>query len=111
MATGHHEPMVADLDDPGANGGPGLIVPGVVLSIANLAALAHPHPLVPAVLSAVLVVAGFVMAAVVLLRKGWAKGSADNGLLLPALVLFSGFAAAILCDADRATATLTHLAP
>jgi hypothetical protein len=102
--------MMADLGDPGASGGPSLAVPAIVLSVANLAALVHPHPLVPAVLSAVLVIAGFGMAGWVLLRHGWAKGSAGDALLLPTVVLFFGFIAAIFCDADRAVQTLTHLA-
>lgn len=111
MASGHNDRMIADLGDPGASKGPSLLVPSVVLAIANIGALVHPHPLVPAVLSAVLVIAGFVMAAVVVQRKGWAKASKGDGLLLPAVVLFAGFVAAILCDADRAVQMLAHLDP
>ncbi len=110
MASGHNERLLAELDDPGASGGPSLLVPAIVLVVANLAALVHPHPIVPAVLSAVLVVAGFVMATLVVVRKGWARASAGDGLMLPAVVLFSGFVAAILCDADRAVETMVHLA-
>ena len=111
MAGGQNDRLWADLDDPGASGGPGLFLPAVVLAVANVAAGVHPHPVVPAVLSAVLVVAGFIMATVVIVRKGWAGAAANDALLLPTIVLFSGFAAAILCDADRAVATLAHVAP
>lgn len=111
MASGHNERIIADLGDPGTSKGPSLVIPAIVLSIANIAALVHPHPLVPAALSAVLVTAGFVMATVVILRHGWARASKDDALLLPAVVLFAGFVAATLCDADRAVQTLAHLAP
>ena len=111
MAGGPNDRLWTDLDDQGASGGPGLFIPAIVLAVANLAALVHPHPMVPAVLSAVLVVAGFAMAAMVIARKGWSRAARDDALLLPAVVLFSGFAAAILCDADRAVATMAHLAP
>jgi len=111
MTGGQNERLWADLDDPGTSGGGSLLLPAIVLSGANLLAIVHPHPIVPAVLSAVLVLAGFVMAAVVVIRRGWARSASGDGLLLPALVLFSGFVAAILCDVDRAVATMAHIAP
>lgn len=85
----------------GSDGGPSLGVPVAALAFANVAALAHPNPLVIAVLSAVLVVTGFIWAAVVAVRSRGAKIPSSNRMLWPALIVFFGFCGTILSDIDR----------
>lgn len=96
--------------DEGASIGPNMLAPVAVLSAAMFGALLHPHPLVIGVLSAILVVAGFLAAAVVLARGKWQLSAAGDRLVLPGLLLMFGFLAAALCDADRAAQHLSLLA-
>lgn len=102
--------VVRDGEATGSGNGPGFIAPSVVLGVVTLGALVHPNPLVLGVLGALLVVAGFVMAGLIMLRHRRQSQAMADRLQLPGLLLFFGFLAAALCDADRAVQNLTHLA-
>ncbi len=86
--------------------GQGLGIAAIALGFVTLFALWHPNPLVLAVLSGLLVAAGFVLAGVVALRHRHDPGSIGDRMLLPALIVFFGFAASIFCDADAAAQAL-----
>ncbi len=73
----------------------------MALAFANCAALLHPNPLVLAALGAVLVVGGFAMAAVIAIRRRGDRARLPDRMLLPALIVFFGFVAAVLSDVDR----------
>lgn len=90
--------------------GPGVGLPIIVLTIVTLGALLHPHPMVLGVLAAILVVSGFTMAGVVVARNRLQLDDPGERMLVPGLLVFFGFVAATLCDIDRATQTLSHLA-
>jgi len=100
--TGSHS---FERDRLGAAGGP--LHPGIaVLGAVTLAGLAHPNPLVLPLVSAVLVVAGSILASFVALRNRSRSNSAD-AMEAPALMVFFGFVAAIMCDVERAVQSLS----
>ena len=103
-----HQFRDGELDSSG--GGPGLIAPAAVLVAATLGALLHPHPLVLGVLAAILVVGGFMIAGAAYLTQRRRTSADRDGYLLPGLMIFGGFVAAALCDADRAVQSLGFLA-
>lgn len=102
--------VLRDGEATGSGNGPGFIAPSVVLAVVMLGALVHPNPLVLGVLGALLVVAGFVMAGANMLLHRRQPERLGDRLQLPALLLFFGFVAAALCDADRAVQGLAYLA-
>jgi hypothetical protein len=92
-------------------GGPSLYIGGTVLAFVLFAAWLHPHPLVLPLLSIILTTAGFCSAAAVWLSarsKGASEGAAklEERLLAPGLIVFAGFAAAIMGDPDLALQSL-----
>jgi hypothetical protein len=83
-----------------------LLIPVVALSVVTVVALQHPHPAVMMLLSVVLVVAGFVFAAIQAVRCRASGSNLVDRLVLPAIIVFFGFAAAMLGDPDPAVESL-----
>lgn len=81
-------------------------IPVVALSVVTVVALQHPHPVVMMLLSVLLVVAGFAFAAVQALRYRASSSDLADRLVLPAIIVFFGFAAAMLGDPDPAVESL-----
>jgi hypothetical protein len=76
-----------------------LVAVGLVSSLLVIDALTHAQPLAMPILSAALTVLGFAWAAVAALRRRDVPlEEKETG---PALLVFLGFAAAMLCDADQ----------
>ncbi|MFM9943236.1 MAG: hypothetical protein ACKVP7_27530 [Hyphomicrobiaceae bacterium] len=79
---------------------------GLVLAASVVATLFHPTPMVLAMLGAGMIVAGLLGAGWVALsnrRKGLAV---MERMTIPALLVFAGCAATILCDLDAAVSVL-----
>ncbi len=74
-----------------------------------LAALAHPSALLLPLLSALLVSAGFALAAVNWFRFRRTPEVMTDRMTLPGLLVFYGFAAAIFSDPDAVAQSLSHL--
>lgn len=97
-----------------AHGDQSLLIAGGVLTFVTAAALLHPAPLALPVLSGVLVLAGFALAGFALTWRFFRKGKGMpsrpghmSGLVdLSGLIVFFGFAAAILSDPDAAVQAL-----
>ena len=85
-----------------SDGGPSLGIAGTVLALVTFIALLHPHPLVLPLLSVILTVSGFVFAGIVAWRNRGSALPVLDKLHLPALIIFFGFAAAMLGDVDPA---------
>ncbi|MEQ1611716.1 MAG: hypothetical protein ABL904_03105 [Hyphomicrobiaceae bacterium] len=91
-----------------------LWIAGGLLMFVTAAALLHPHPLGLPLLSVALVLVGFALAGVVLAWRFFGRGEGVparpghlSGLIeLSALIVFFGFAAAILGDPDAAVQSL-----
>ena len=98
----------------GSDGHQNLLIVGGVLTLVTAAALLHPHPLALPLLSAVLVVPGLALAGFAWAWRFFHKGKGVparpgqmSGLIdLSALMVFFGFAAAILGDPDAAVHSL-----
>lgn len=98
----------------GSDGDQGQLIAGGVLTVVTAAVLLHPHPLALPLLSVVLVLAGFALAAFALTwrffsnREGVAaRPDRISGLSnLSGLIVFFGFAAAILGNPDAAVQSL-----
>ncbi len=98
----------------GSYGDQSLLIAGGVLTLATAAALLHPHPLALPLLSVVLVVPGFALAGFGLAWRHFHKGKGVparpghmSGLIdLSGLIVFFGFAAAILGDPNAAVQSL-----
>ncbi|MDX2157569.1 MAG: hypothetical protein SFW09_13780 [Hyphomicrobiaceae bacterium] len=86
------------------------MAPMAVLAVVSLVALAHPNPLVLPILSAILVIGALVVYFVRRLAARRRGIPAGDGMLLPALMLFFGFAAAIFSDSERVAQSLAALA-
>jgi hypothetical protein len=90
----------------GSQDEPGIGIAAVALSCVTAIAWLHSHPLVLPLLSVILVSASLLMAgAVVLRRRGTAMPLVER-LHLAGLVMFFGFAAAIMGDPDLAVKAL-----
>lgn len=89
---------------------PGLGVAAVALTSVTAFALLHPHPLVLPLLSIILVTAALGLSGIVYLRHRGAPGSIVDRLHLAGLMIFFGFAAAMLGDPDPAVKSLDALA-
>lgn len=78
------------------------------LAMITVYALTHPHPIVLPLLSVVLVVGGF---AAMGLQALFHRGTADvlGRLKVPGIVVFFGFAAAMLGDPDPAVQSLQQV--
>jgi hypothetical protein len=83
-----------------------MMIPVVALTAVTVIALQHPHPLVLILLSIVLIVAGFTLADVRALRRRAASSSLADRMVLPAIIVFFGCAAAMLGDPDPAVESL-----
>ena len=98
----------------GSDGDQSLLIAGGVMAFVTAAALLHPHPLALPLLSAVLVLVAFALAASALAWRYFHKGKDVparpdhmSGLIdLSGLIVFFGFAAAILCDPNAAVQSL-----
>lgn len=99
------------LDDvrQGSQNDPGLSIAAIALTSILAFAWLHPHPLVLPLLSIILVAASLAASAVIWLRNRGAAGSIVEKLHLPGLILFFGFAAAIMGDPDPAVKSLESL--
>ena len=97
-----------------SDGDQSLLIAGGVLAFVTAAALLHPHSLALPLLSAVLVLAGFALAGFALTWRFFRKGKGVparpdpmSGLIdLSGLIVFFGFAAAILSDPNAAVQSL-----
>jgi hypothetical protein len=78
-----------------------IAVVGLVSCLMVIDALTHSQPLVLPLISAVLTVVGFTWAAIITLRHGRQDTPLPNRMIWPSLMLFFGFAAAMLSDADQ----------
>jgi hypothetical protein len=92
-------------------GGPSLFIAGTVLALVLFVAWLHPHALVLPLLSIIITTAGFSGAAAIWLsaQRTAAKArrtSLEDRLLTPGLIVFAGFAAAIMGDPDLALQSL-----
>lgn len=81
----------------------------VVVGLMCLDAFTYAHPLVLPTLSIVLTIAGFAWAAVSAMRHRADDVKLAERMTGPALVLFVGFAAAMLSDTDQVVAHLQRL--
>ena len=96
-----------------SDGGPTLAIAGTALAIVLFAAWLHPHPIVLPLLSIILVLAALVVAAFIAVQRHLA-GEGMRGtpllerMLLPGLLMFCGFAAAMMGDPDLAVQSLNH---
>lgn len=91
------------------DGGWWLGITGAVLTIVTGLALTQSHPLVLMVLSVALVTGGIVASLVQFLRYRDRGVAPLTYLGVPSLVLFFGFAAAMLGDPDAAVQSLQRL--
>jgi hypothetical protein len=78
-----------------------IAVVGLISCLMVIDALTHSQPLVLPLISAALTVVGFSWAAVITLRRSRREQPLPDRLLWPSLILFFGFAAAMLSDADQ----------
>lgn len=81
------------------------VSPGLILMLAAATVVAvvfHPTPLMLAIIGAALIVMGLVAAAAVAIANKRRGIPAMEGMLIPALLVFAGCAATILCDIDAA---------
>ena len=92
-----------------SDGDPSIGIAAAVLAVVTLFAVAHPHPLVLPLLSVILVVAGFIAAGWVWYRSRGAEGDRLARLSTPGVILFFGFAAAMLGDPDPAVQSLQQM--
>jgi uncharacterized membrane protein YkvI len=78
-----------------------IAVVGLISCLMVIDALTHAQPLVLPLMSAVLTVIGFTWAAIITLRRSRLETPLPDRLVWPSLILFFGFAAAMLSDADQ----------
>lgn len=99
------------LDDArrGSQNAPDLSIATIALTSILAFGWFHPHPLVLPLLSIILVAAAFAVSGCIWLRERTSAGSLSEKLHLPALILFFGFAAAIIGDPDPAVKSLEAL--
>lgn len=109
MEFGHSR--IETLEDvrQGSQNDPGLSIAAIALTSILAFAWLHPHPLVLPLLSIILVAASLVVAGVIWLRNRGKQGSIIEKLHLAGLILFFGFAAAIMGDPDPAVKSLDAL--
>lgn len=90
----------------GSDGEHGLGIAAVTLACITLVAYSHPHPIVLPLLSIILVIASLCVAAWVALRNRHSRVDIIERLHLAGLILFFGFAAAIMGDPDLAVKSI-----
>jgi uncharacterized membrane protein YkvI len=78
-----------------------IAVVGLMSCLMAIDALTHSQPLVLPLISAALTVVGFTWSAFITLRRSEQETPLPDRLIWPALILFFGFAAAMLSDADQ----------
>jgi hypothetical protein len=83
-----------------------IAVVGLMSCLMAIDALTHSRPLVLPLISAALTLVGFTWAAFITLRRGQHETPLPDRLIWPSLILFFGFAAAMLSDADQLVAHL-----
>ena len=81
----------------------------LMAGLGLVAVLTHRTPLLLALMSAGLVLAGLVMAAVIALRHRGSDQPIIERMLVPALLVFLGFASTIMVDPDLVAKQLSHL--
>lgn len=81
-----------------------IVVVSLISCLLVIDALTHAQPLALPLLSAALTIIGFAWAAIIML--GRSETSLPDRLVWPSLILFFGFAAAMLSDADQLVAHL-----
>ena len=77
-----------------------------ILGATVIAAGLHPTPLMLAIIGASLMGVGLLAGAFVAMRNRRSGAGAMDGMLVPALLMFAGCAATILCDIDAAVSRL-----
>lgn len=92
-----------------SDGGPSMGITATALIGVTALALMHPHPLVLPLLSILLVTGGMIAAAIQTMRYRNTAASLIDKLKVPGLILFFGFAAAMLGDPDPAVQSLQKL--
>lgn len=78
----------------------------VALSLVTFVAMLHPSPLVLPFLSAILVTASIGIASAIAWRHRAEPQTFPDRMALPGLLVFFGFAAAIICDPDQVVQAL-----
>ncbi len=103
LPTDHHDKEHSPTEETRQPFGSLLSLAAVALLSALLVldALTHAQPLVLPILSAILTIIGFGWAAVAALQRRKPGVSLEEKEMGPAFVVFLGFAAAILSDADQ----------
>lgn len=96
-------------DTADGQGEPGLAIAAIALSCVTAVALLHPHPLVLPLLSVILVMASLGLSAFVAFQHRHESGSLIDRLHLAGLIMFFGFAAAMMGDPDPAVKSLEAL--
>lgn len=109
MEYGHTRLETLDDARQGSQNDPGLSIAAIALTSILAFAWLHPHPLVLPLLSIILVAAALAVSGVIWLRNRTASGSLVEKLHLAGLILFFGFAAAIMGDPDPAVKSLEAL--
>lgn len=89
-----------------AGGEPGLGIAAIALTSITAFSFLHPHPVVLPMLSAILVVVALGMAAFIAWRHRDEPASLPDRMLLAGLIIFFGFIAGILADADAMVQSL-----
>lgn len=74
----------------------------LLVGAAIIAALFHPTPLLLAIIGAGLIAAGLAAAVFVALRNRRNGVETMTGMTIPAVLVFAGCAATIICDLDAA---------
>lgn len=92
-----------------SDGGPSMGMTATALIGVTTLALMHPHPLVLPLLSILLVTAGMIGAGIQAMRYRNTAVPLVDKLKVPGLILFFGFAAAMLGDPDPAVQSLQRL--
>ena len=106
MDLGHTRLDTMEDAGQGSQNDPGLSIAAITLTSILAFAWVHPHPLVLPLLSIILVAASLTLSGVIWLRNRAATGSIVEKLHLAGLILFFGFAAAIMGDPDPAVKSL-----
>jgi hypothetical protein len=78
-----------------------IAIVSLVSCLVLIDALTHSQPLILPLTSAALTIIGFTWAAILTLRHSRHENPLSDRLTWPSLMLFLGFAAAMLSDADR----------
>ena len=109
MTDSQHNPAQGPRRARGPSNAASIGIAVVVVGLMCLDVFTYAHPLVLPTLSIVLTISGFALAAVAATRHRADEVKLAERMTGPALVLFVGFAAAMLSDTDQVVGQLQKL--